>query len=220
MVFGALCPLMADGAIPVPRFTDPDRRSKLEAVLPQVEEIFETFRQKRAIPGLVFGVVLDGELVLVKGLGVRDRQSNDPVTADTVFRIASMTKSFTALAILRLRDEGKLSLEDPVSKWIFWNRWDDQEAGRLAADNLFLDSSAEERQQDIEKRKKELGACRPEGEIHPENLLRGTFRLSCEKGSVDVIFTLAPTMPPRVQSLSFTASDSSRTNQEGPCQVP
>ena len=40
------------------------------------------------------------------------------MTADTVFRIASMTKSFTALAILKLRDEGKLSLEDPVSKWI------------------------------------------------------------------------------------------------------
>ena len=38
--------------------------------------------------------------------------------ADTAFRIASMTKSFTVLAILKLRDEGKLSLEDPVSKWI------------------------------------------------------------------------------------------------------
>src|SRR6266498_3486866 len=55
-----------------------------------------------------FGVVLDGDLVLVKGFGVRDRQSQDAVTPDTVFRIASMTKSFTALAILKLRDEGKL----------------------------------------------------------------------------------------------------------------
>src|SRR5207247_8151939 len=44
--------------------------------------------------------------------------SNAPVAAGTVFRIASMTKSFTALAILKLRDEGKLSLEDPVSKWL------------------------------------------------------------------------------------------------------
>ena len=41
-----------------------------------------------------------------------------PLLPSTVFRIASMTKSFTALAILKLRDEGKLSLEDPVSKWI------------------------------------------------------------------------------------------------------
>jgi CubicO group peptidase (beta-lactamase class C family) len=39
--------------------------------------------------------------------------SNAPVTAGTAFRIASMTQSFTALAILKLRDEGKLSLEDP-----------------------------------------------------------------------------------------------------------
>ena len=49
---------------------------------------------------------------------MRDRASQAPVTPDTAFRIASMTKSFTALAMLKLRDEGKLSLEDPVSRWI------------------------------------------------------------------------------------------------------
>jgi CubicO group peptidase (beta-lactamase class C family) len=63
-------------------------------------------------------VVIDGRLAHVQAAGVRDRASNAPVTATTVFRIASMTKSFTTLAILKLRDEGKLSLEDPVSKWI------------------------------------------------------------------------------------------------------
>jgi CubicO group peptidase (beta-lactamase class C family) len=103
---------------PVPRFTDPERRAKLEAAFPQVTAIFEKFRTDHAVPGLVFGVVIDGELALVKGFGERDRESHAPVTPDTVFRIASMTKSFTALAILQLRDEGKLSLEDPVSKWI------------------------------------------------------------------------------------------------------
>ena len=45
-------------------------------------------------------------------------KSRIPVNADTVFRIASMTKSFTAMAILKLRDEGKLSLDDPVSKYV------------------------------------------------------------------------------------------------------
>ena len=103
---------------PVPRFTDPARRARLEAAIPEVEQAFERFMQQRGIPGLAFGVVIDGDVVYVKGLGVRDRVSKDPVTPDTVFRIASMTKSFTALAILKLRDAGKLSLEDPVSKWI------------------------------------------------------------------------------------------------------
>ena len=62
--------------------------------------------------------MIDGDLAYVKGFGVRDRTSQAPVTPDTVFRIASMTKSFTALSILKLRDAGKLSLEDPVAKWI------------------------------------------------------------------------------------------------------
>lgn len=103
---------------PTPHFTDPDRRAKLAAAFPEVERIFAKFQQDRRIPGLVAGIVIDGELAWVKGFGVRDRKSNDPVTPDTAFRIASMTKSFTALAILKLRDEGKLSLEDPVAKFI------------------------------------------------------------------------------------------------------
>lgn len=117
-VLPALLVVTCASAATVPRFTDPDRRAKLIAALPAVEQVFERFQQQRHIPGLVYGVVIDGETVLVKGLGVRDRASNDPVTPDTGFRIASMTKSFTALAILKLRDEGQLSLEDPVSKWI------------------------------------------------------------------------------------------------------
>lgn len=103
---------------PVPRFTDPARRARLEKAFPQVAAIFEQFWRDHRVPGLVFGVVIDGELALVKGFGEQDRDSHAPVTPDTVFRIASMTKSFTTLAILQLRDEGKLSLEDPVSTWI------------------------------------------------------------------------------------------------------
>ena len=67
---------------------------------------------------MVWGVVIDGRLAHVESAGVRDRASNAPITAATEFRIASMTKSFTVLAILKLRDEAKLSLEDPVSKWL------------------------------------------------------------------------------------------------------
>jgi D-alanyl-D-alanine-carboxypeptidase/D-alanyl-D-alanine-endopeptidase len=103
---------------PIPHFTDPNRRARLEAALPQVTALFENFWRDRGAPGLVFGVVIDGDLALVKGFGEQDRDTHAPVTPDTVFRIASMTKSFTALAILQLRDEGKLSLEDPVAKWI------------------------------------------------------------------------------------------------------
>jgi CubicO group peptidase (beta-lactamase class C family) len=110
--------LLAGDAYPPPRFTDPERVRKLESALPEVDQIFRHYVEERKIPGMVWGVVIDGRLAHVQSAGVLDRTSNAPVIASTVFRIASMTKSFTALAILKLRDDGKLSLEDPVSKWI------------------------------------------------------------------------------------------------------
>jgi CubicO group peptidase (beta-lactamase class C family) len=110
--------LHASDAYPPPRFTDPDRVRKLEAALPEVDRLFQKYAADRKIPGMVWGVVFDGRLSHVKSAGVRERATNSPITPSTVFRIASMTKSFTALAILKLRDEGKLSLEDPVSKWL------------------------------------------------------------------------------------------------------
>src|SRR5947209_7417332 len=83
---------------------DPDRVRKLESAMPQVDEIFRKYASDRKIPGMVWGVVIDGRLAHVASAGVRERGSDSPVTASTVFRIASMTKSFTALAILKLRD--------------------------------------------------------------------------------------------------------------------
>ena len=50
--------------------------------------------------------------------GYRDIATKAPVDADTVFRIASMTKSFTAMSILKLRDDGKLSLDDPAERYV------------------------------------------------------------------------------------------------------
>jgi CubicO group peptidase (beta-lactamase class C family) len=116
--FFAAAALLASDAYPPPRFTDPERLRKLESALPEIDQIFRHYAAGKKIPGMVWGIVIDGRLAHVESAGVRDRASNAPVTAGTVFRIASMTKSFTSLAILKLRDEGKLSLEDPVSKWL------------------------------------------------------------------------------------------------------
>jgi CubicO group peptidase (beta-lactamase class C family) len=116
--FFAATVLLASDAYPPPRFTDAERVRKLESALPEIDQVFGRYVAERKIPGMVWGIVIDGRLAHVKSAGVRDRSSNAPVTAGTVFRIASMTKSFTALAILKLRDEGKLSLDDPVSKWL------------------------------------------------------------------------------------------------------
>jgi CubicO group peptidase (beta-lactamase class C family) len=101
---------------PAPRFTDPARRAALEKALPAVRSLLESRAREFHAPGASYAVVVDGEPVLLGGAGVREAGGSSAVDADTVFRIASMTKSFTALAILRLRDEGRLSLDDPASK--------------------------------------------------------------------------------------------------------
>ena len=88
------------------------------AALAEIDRVFEDARLDGHYPGLVYGVVMDGRLAHVKGIGVQDVESQRPVTADTLFRIASMTKSFTALSILKLRDEGKLSLDAPAETYI------------------------------------------------------------------------------------------------------
>jgi CubicO group peptidase (beta-lactamase class C family) len=84
----------------------------------KVDEIFADYALDNHIPGVVYGVVADGKLVYVRGIGVQDLESKRPVTADTLFRIASMTKAFTALTILKLRDDGKLRLDDPAENYV------------------------------------------------------------------------------------------------------
>jgi CubicO group peptidase (beta-lactamase class C family) len=105
-------------AAPVPKFTENDRHQKLAGAFDEADRIFARFHAERPAPGLIYGIVIDGQLAHIKSYGVRSLAPNEPVTPDTVFRIASMTKSFTALAVLKLRDQGKLSLDDPVEKWI------------------------------------------------------------------------------------------------------
>jgi len=85
-----------------------------KAAFAQIDPLFATFMAERHPPGLVYGVVVDGKLAYVRTFGVQDTATKAPVTADTVFRIASMSKNFTALAALKLRDEGKLAFDAPA----------------------------------------------------------------------------------------------------------
>jgi hypothetical protein len=84
------------------------------------------------------------------------------------------------------------------------DRWDDGAARALAADNFFLDRPLPERRDEIARLRERHGRCRP-GDLRPENWLRGRFRSDCERGWVDVDFTLAPTQPPRLQFLHLSS---------------
>ena len=99
-------------------FADPERRAKLATAFADIDRILSDYAASVHAPGAAWGVVIDGELAHQGTTGVRDVSSKAPVDADTVFRIASMTKSFTAMSILKLRDEGKLSLDDPAEHYV------------------------------------------------------------------------------------------------------
>jgi D-alanyl-D-alanine-carboxypeptidase/D-alanyl-D-alanine-endopeptidase len=76
------------------------------------------FAQQENIPGLAAGVVQDGQLVHVTTAGLADIEGSRRVGPATGFRIASMTKNMTALAVLSLRDQGRLALDAPLSEYV------------------------------------------------------------------------------------------------------
>ncbi len=81
----------------------------------EVDRLVDAFVAREPVPGLAYGVIVGDELVHTRGVGTTSLGVETPPTADTVFRIASMTKSFTAATVLLLRDEGHLRLDDPVA---------------------------------------------------------------------------------------------------------
>ena len=86
------CSAFASTVYPPARFTDPQRASKLAAAFPAIDRLFVKYAADRKIPGLVWGIVIDGKLAHFGQTGVRQLGSKEPVTRQTIFRIASMTK--------------------------------------------------------------------------------------------------------------------------------
>ncbi len=106
-----------EGYLP-PYFKDSNRLEKLSTAFPVVEKMVQKYAADNHFPGYSFGIVLDGKLVYTTSGGYSNLGNKTPATTASMFRIASMSKSFTAMAIVKLRDEGKLHLDDAVSKYI------------------------------------------------------------------------------------------------------
>ncbi|HWM86992.1 MAG TPA: serine hydrolase domain-containing protein [Kofleriaceae bacterium] len=75
-------------------------------------------REGAAVAGFSVAVVWRGDLVLAKGYGLADIDTRRPVAADSIFRIASVTKQFTAAAVMKLVDAGKIRLDDPITAYL------------------------------------------------------------------------------------------------------
>ena len=97
----------------------------------------------KGLPGVAVGVVSDQDLVWSKGFGYADLSAKRSMTPATLFRMASHSKLFTATAIMQLREQGKIRLDDPVAKHLPWFRLrtagDDD--GEVTVDELLTHSS-------------------------------------------------------------------------------
>jgi CubicO group peptidase (beta-lactamase class C family) len=82
----------------------------------KVDEIFADF-EARGVPGASIAIFRGDDVLLAESRGVANREDGTPVTPDTNFRLASVTKQFTAMSILLLRGRGQLDLDDPIRKF-------------------------------------------------------------------------------------------------------
>src|SRR5215218_2836284 len=95
-----------------------------------IDEVVEKALKEFRAPGAAVVIVKDGEIIHLKGYGVREKGKSDEVTPDTVFPIASCSKAFTATLIAMLADEGKLKWDDKVRDHLDYFRLSDELADR------------------------------------------------------------------------------------------
>jgi len=84
----------------------------------KLAEMIPKAMQQASIPGAIVGVCKDGEAPCIKAFGVRDTVTSEPMTTDLNMRIGSVTKTFVTTAVLQLVDQGKISLDDPIGKYV------------------------------------------------------------------------------------------------------
>jgi CubicO group peptidase (beta-lactamase class C family) len=109
---------LTSNAYQPPVFSNDQRSKKIKGISAEIHQMMDEHAKSMNLPGVAYGIVVDEQLVLDSAVGWINVEKQIPASTRSAFRIASMTKSFTAMAILKLRDEGKLSLEDPVEKII------------------------------------------------------------------------------------------------------
>ena len=84
----------------------------------KVDPIVEAGRRELKLPGVSIAVMLGHKLVLAKGYGEADHKAGTPATERTIYAIGSISKQFTAAAIMKLYEQGRLELDEPVTKYL------------------------------------------------------------------------------------------------------
>jgi len=102
----------------IPQATNPEKVGLSKERLQRISVWIQGDVDKGIVPGAVVMVLRKGKIAYFEAFGYRDREKKIPMTRDSIFRIASMTKPFTSLAIMMLAEEGKIQLPVPVSRYL------------------------------------------------------------------------------------------------------
>lgn len=104
-----------DGNAPPETSAVPIPPAQIEQAIAALDDIIESVQQRTQVPGLAVAVVRDGMTVYAKGVGVRSTESELPVTADTVFQLASVSKSVGATVVAHQVGKSRITWDTPYS---------------------------------------------------------------------------------------------------------
>ena len=116
-LLGALCFVLTVAARELP-FVAPKIADKWSAKLGKVDSVVQDLIQEKKLAGATVMIARHGQVVYFNIFGKMDLDSDKPMRRDTIFRIYSMSKAITTAAALTLYEEGKIGLDDPVSKYV------------------------------------------------------------------------------------------------------
>jgi N-acyl-D-amino-acid deacylase len=108
------------GAVDPATRTTATANGKLSDTARLLDTWIEEQRQYQEIPGVAVAVMRGDEVLYAKAFGARDTATGAPLTTDTPFRLGSVSKVFTASAVMKLVEQGKLRLDDPVTQHLPW----------------------------------------------------------------------------------------------------
>jgi CubicO group peptidase (beta-lactamase class C family) len=118
MSFVATCIAFSAFAQGLPKADKPEDVGFSSERLKRIASVFQGEVDNGAIPGAVVLIARDGKVADFEAIGFQDREKKTPMVADAIFRIASMSKPITTVALMMLVEEGKIQLENPVSLYL------------------------------------------------------------------------------------------------------
>ncbi len=141
----------ADEATQEPTAEEILAHPEVKGALGAIDAWAEGVRMYDRIPGVSVGIVHDQDLIWSKGYGYSNVESKRPADADTLYSICSISKLFTSIAIMQLRDANKLTLRDPVGKHLDWFdiKQAHEQSGPITIESLLTHSSGLPRESDF-----------------------------------------------------------------------